>query len=110
LNGVFAEIVSKYIAVSSNILKLVNSLAFGLKRIITNISQIVIMISYKGVTPITSLYHLQNLFTEKVAISLEKFWDTANMMSLLLENLNIDFHCTKQDAYSFGLLGDCGTP
>lgn len=111
---VFAEIISKDVALSSRILKTVNSPTFGLKRTVTDIKQSVIMIGYSGITSITSFYQLRNSFKEKAAISLEKFWDTAmetaNMMSLLFESLNIDFQCSKEDAYAFGLFRDCGIP
>jgi HD-like signal output (HDOD) protein len=111
---VFSEIISKDVALSSSLLKTVNSPAFGLKRTVTDIKQSVIMIGYSGVTNIASFYQLQNSFKEKAAISLEKFWDTAmdtaNMMSLLLENLSITLSCTKEDAYAFGLFRDCGIP
>lgn len=110
----FAEIISKDVALSSSILKIINSPAFGLKRTVTDIKQSVIMLGYSSVTSIASFFQLKSSFTDKAAISLEKFWDTAmetaNMMTLLRDYLNIEFNSSKEDAYAFGLFRDCGIP
>ncbi len=110
----FADIISKDVALSSSVLKIINSPAFGLKRTVTDIKQSVIMLGYNNVTNIVSFFQLRNSFQDRAAISLEKFWDTAmetaNMISLTLENLNYKFSCTAEDAYAFGLFRDCGIP
>ena len=111
---VFATIIANDVALSSSVLKVINSPAFGLKRPMTDIKQSVVLLGYTNITNMVSFFQLKNSFTDRAAISLEKFWDTAmetaNMLKLSLSTLRYDFECLPEDAYAFGLFRDCGIP
>ena len=111
----FAEVIAKDVALSANVLKAVNSPVFGLNRTITDIKQSVILLGCDNISNLVSFFQLQTAFKgKKSAISHEKYWDTAmetaNMVSILLAQLNLQNDCPIEDAYAFGLFRDCGIP
>ncbi|PCH62759.1 MAG: histidine kinase [Gammaproteobacteria bacterium] len=111
----FAEVISKDVALSANVLKTVNSPVFGLNRTITDIKQSVMLLGCDNISNLVSFFQLQTAFSgKKSAISHEKYWDTAmetaNMISILLAQLNLQSDCPIEDAYAFGLFRDCGIP
>ncbi len=112
-----AEVIAKDVALSANILKTINSPIFGLNRTITDIKQSVIMLGIDSVSNIASFFQLKNASKpgdKKAAISHEKYWDTAmqtaNMVGILIEQLNLKNNCPFEDAYALGLFRDCGIP
>ena len=111
----FAEVISKDVALSANVLKTVNSPLFGLNRRITDIKQSVMLLGCDNISNLASFFQLKTAFNDKKsAISHEKYWDTAmetaNMVSILLAQLNLQNDCPVEDAYAFGLFRDCGIP
>jgi len=111
----FAEVIAKDVALSANVLKTVNSPLFGLNRTITDIKQSVMLLGCDNIINLASFFQLQTAFNnKKSAISHEKYWDTAmetaNMVNILLTQLNLQNECPIEDAYAFGLFRDCGIP
>jgi len=112
----FAEVISKDVALSSAVLKIINSPVFGLNRTIINIKQSVVMLGIKNVSNLASFFLLKNAFAKQGggAISHEKYWDTAmqtaNMMTILVDLLDFKIRCPIENAYAFGLFRDCGIP
>lgn len=111
----FADVIAKDVALSANVLKTVNSPIFGLNRTITDIKQSVMLLGCDNISNLVSFFQLQTAFDGKdSAISHEKYWDTAmetaNMMSILLAQLDLKNDCPAEDAYAFGLFRDCGIP
>ncbi|OUR65295.1 hypothetical protein A9Q79_03045 [Methylophaga sp. 42_25_T18] len=111
----FAEVISKDVALSANVLKTVNSPVFGLNRTITDIKQAAMLLGCDNISNLVSFFQLQTAFDGKnSSISHEKYWDTAmetaNMMSILLAQMNLQSECPIEDAYAFGLFRDCGIP
>jgi HD-like signal output (HDOD) protein len=111
----FAEVISRDVALSANVLKTVNSPLFGLNRTITDIKQSVMLLGCENISNLASFFQLKSAFDgNKSAISHEKYWDTAmetaNMVSILLDQLNLQSDCPVEDAYAFGLFRDCGIP
>jgi HD-like signal output (HDOD) protein len=111
----FAEVISKDVALSANVLKTVNSPLFGLKRTITDIKQSVMLLGCDNIINLVSYFQLQTAFNgKKSAISHEKYWDTAmetaNMVNILVTQLNLQSEFPIEDAYAFGLFRDCGIP
>lgn len=110
----FADVISKDVAMSAAILKTINSPSFGFNRAITDIKQSVIMLGAKFITTFATQFQLKQALNHKSSISYEKFWDTAtetaNLMQVLIEHLELKSSCPVEDAYSFGLFRDCGIP
>jgi HD-like signal output (HDOD) protein len=110
----FADIIAKDVALSANVLKTINSPVYGLQRTITDIKQSVILLGFKNVSLLASYFLLKQTFNRNSSISHEKYWDTAlqtaNMMSLIIQHMNLASECPIEDAYSFGLFRDCGIP
>jgi len=111
----FAEVISKDVSLSANVLKTVNSPVFGLNRSITDIKQSVMLLGCDNISNMVSFFQLQTAFSgKKSAISHEKYWDTAmetaNMICIMLSLLDQKDNCPVEDAYAFGLFRDCGIP
>jgi HD-like signal output (HDOD) protein len=111
----FAEVISKDVALSANVLKTVNSSLFGLNETITDIKQGVMLLGCDNISNLVSFFQLKSAMSGKnSAISHEKYWDTAmetaNMANILLTQLNLQDNCPSEDAYAFGLFRDCGIP
>lgn len=110
----FADVISKDVALSAAVLKTVNSPVFGLKRSITDIRQSVMLLGTTNISNLVSFIELRKAFDKPSSISHEKYWDTAmdtaNMMTVLVELLDLKSVCPIEDAYSFGLFRDCGIP
>lgn len=110
----FAEVITKDVALSANVLKAVNSPVYGLKRKMTDIRQSVILLGCDNISNLASFLIMRNTLSGKACISLEKFWDlamqTASMMQLLMNNLSFSSPPSIEDAYAFGLFRDCGIP
>jgi len=72
------------------------------------------MLGTDNVTNITTFFQLRQEFSGKSSISHEKYWDTAmetaNIMIISLEQLELKNNCPIEDAYAFGLFRDCGIP
>ncbi|WP_292483233.1 HDOD domain-containing protein [Methylophaga sp.] len=109
-----AEVIVKDVALAGSVIKIVNSAAYGQKRHISNIKTAVNMLGIDSILRLVSFFQLRKVLTAKASISLEKFWDTsmqtANMMAITHSYFNKTEHCSREDAYSFGLFRDCGIP
>ena len=108
-----AEIIEQDMAMTAQILKLVNSAFFGLSRRLNSLQEAV---SYLGVDILRQLVLVHHLFSEcsqseVCRYHLETLWDhslcTANLArEIAVSNENADFICNS--AYLAGLLHDIG--
>lgn len=110
--SVIAKLIASDVGLSAQILKAINSPAYGLSRTVTDIKQSVLMLGVQNVVTLVSFFELRRSLSGKASISLERFWDTAvetaELMSLLLGRLDLKRQCPIEDVYSFGLFHDCG--
>lgn len=110
----FADVISKDVALSAAVLKMINSPVFGLRHTISNIRQSVVLLGNNNIVNLVSFFQLRKALNKKSSISHEKYWDTAmetaNMMTVLIEHMLLQEQCSVEDAYSFGLFRDCGIP
>jgi len=109
----FADVIVKDVALSASVLKTVNSPLFGLNRTVTDIKQSVMMLGTDNINTLATFFQLRNSFPDNnSSISLEKFWDlameTANMVNIVIDSLNLTSEISAEDAYSFALFRDCG--
>lgn len=108
-----AEVVVKDLAISSAILKIINSPAYGLARTVSDIKQAVMFLGWDGVNALVQGLKLKQMFsTENSCISLERFWDTTTDIANV--NMIIGKNFKKQIPieflYTLGLFHDCGVP
>lgn len=108
-----AELVAKDVAISSSILKLINSPAYGLSRTVSDIKQAVMFLGWDGVTALVQGLKLKQAFSrEQSCISLERFWDTATDIADVIMFIGHQFksQVPVESLYSLGLFHDCGVP
>ncbi|MEI8606708.1 MULTISPECIES: HDOD domain-containing protein [Pseudoalteromonas] len=108
-----AKVVVKDLAISSAILKIINSPAYGLSRTVADIKQAVMFLGWDGVNALAQGLKLKEMFaTDNSCISLERFWDTSTEIANV--NMMIGQRLKKQIAieplYTLGLFHDCGVP
>jgi len=108
----FAEVIIKDVVLSASVLKTVNSPLFGLNRTITNIKQSVMFLGTDNINTLVTFFLLQNSFPATGSTSLEKEWDmamdTANMVNILMNHLELKNDIPPENAYAFALFRDCG--
>lgn len=108
-----SEVISKDVALSAAILKLINSPAFGLARTVSDIKQAVMFLGFNGVYSLVQGLKLKQAFaTGKCSISLERFWDSAEEIAqvALYIGSQIKAKVPGENLYTLGLFHDCGVP
>lgn len=97
------------VALFSAVLATVNSAYFGLVKKITSVDHAVSLLGIKRVYSIVRLTALRNSLSQLGPM--ERFWDTgedvAHICALLARRFT---HIPEDDAYTVGMLHDCGLP
>lgn len=108
-----ADVISKDVAISGAILKLINSPAYGLARTVSDIKQAVMFLGFQGTYSLVQGLKLKQAFaTKSCSISLERFWDNAEeiaQVSLFIGNA-VKSKVPIENLYTIGLFHDCGIP
>ncbi len=108
----FADVIVKDVALSASVLKTVNSPLFGLNRTVTDIKQSVMLLGTSNINTLVTFFQLEKSFSKPRSITLEKYWDlameTANMVRIVMDHLQIESTIQAEDAYAFALFRDCG--
>lgn len=106
--GAIEEAVSRDVALSGALLRVVNSPLFGLRRKVTTVHQ---ALNYLGLDVLAQLVRSVVLRQQFAETRLERFWDASSKMALACallarrtEGVDID------KAYTYGLFQDCGIP
>ncbi len=108
-----SDLVAQDIAISSAILKIINSPAYGLARTVSDIKQAVMFLGEKGVTTLVQSIKLKQAFSgQESALNLDQFWDySANIANAtMLVGRHVKAIVPIEDLYSVGLFHDCGIP
>lgn len=108
-----ADVIVKDLAISSAILKIINSPAYGLARTVSDIKQAVMFLGWDGVNALVQGLKLKQMFaTENSCISLERFWDTSTEIANVNMIIGQRFknQITIESLYTLGLFHDCGVP
>lgn len=108
-----SEVISKDVALSAAILKLINSPAFGLARTVSDIKQAVMFLGFQGVYSLVQGLKLKQAFAAgKCSISLERFWDNAEEIAQVALYIGgqIKAKVPGENLYTLGLFHDCGVP
>jgi len=106
-----ADIVAKDVAISSAILKIVNSPAYSLVRSIADIKQAIMFLGWNGIEALIPALKLKQMFLQKTCcISLERFWDNASEIANvnMIVGQRVKNKIPVEYLYTLGLFHDCG--
>ena len=106
-----ADIVAKDVAISSAILKIVNSPAYGLVRSVADIKQAIMFLGWNGIEALIPALKLKQMFLQKTCcISLERFWDNASEIANvnMIVGQRVKNKIPVEYLYTLGLFHDCG--
>ena len=109
----FFKVISKDVALSSEILKTVNSAFFGLERTICDIQYAVCFMGKDTVNALSTVILFKRSFADVCCcLSLERFWDDAKDIAYAMTFINKKKGTQLSDGclYTIGLFHDCGIP
>jgi len=112
LNAI-ADTISQDIAVSSTILKTINSPLYGLARTISDIKKSVRYIGLNGInTLVTSSLIKQSFLQNDCSIELDSFWHNASNIANTAVHIGktIKQKLSSEKLFTLGLFHDCGIP
>ena len=106
---IFADLISKDVALSAAVLKTINSPFFGMRREIRSIQQATMLLGLINVVNLVTGLVLRHSFGGQSSISMESFWDTAteiaNVSFVVASRLDVP---NPDECYMLGLFHDCG--
>lgn len=106
-----AELISKDVAISAGVLRVVNSAYFGLPRKVTSIDHAVRMIGIRSVTNIVTALMLHSAFSENRGDFMASFWnDSERLAAASSFAARVTRKVMIEEAYSLGLFANCGVP
>lgn len=107
-----AKVVASDVAVSSSILKVINSPFYGMNRTISDVNQAVMILGMSAVQALATSLKLRTAFTGDSAIPLERFWDNATDVAnaMVFIGNKTGNKVPPEDLYSLGLFHDAGIP
>ena len=108
-----ADVISKDVAISAAILKVINSPLFGLSRTVSDIRQAVMFLGLEGAFSLVQGLKLRESFDpSKSCISLERFWDNAQNIAdvCMFIGDRVKSQVPIEHLYTLGLFHDCGIP
>ena len=104
-----AEIIKKDIGLSTAILRITNSSAFGLLRKITSIDQAVVLLGFKSVRNIAIAVGMVDSFSPSEGTYLSKIWQRSLLTGIAASELfSLNDGINHDDAFTNGLLHDIG--
>ncbi len=105
------ELISKDVAISAGVLRVVNSAYFGLPRKVTSIDHAVRLIGIRSVTNIVTALMLHSAFSENKGSFMDSFWnDSERLAAATSFAARRTGKMPTEDAYSLGLFANCGVP
>lgn len=106
-----AELISKDVAISAGVLRVVNSAYFGLPRKVTSIDHAVRLIGIRSVTNIVTALMLHSAFSENRGAFMDSFWnDSERLAAATSYTARFTGKVPTEEAYSLGLFANCGVP
>ncbi|GFD87806.1 HDOD domain-containing protein [Tenacibaculum sp. KUL152] len=107
-----ANIIATDVGLSSSILKVINSPAYGLNRQISEIEQAAVFLGINTLETIATTIKLKENIKGKACISLERFWDDAVDIAEAMRFVGsrVKNQISVNQLYTLGLFHDCGIP
>lgn len=105
------EAVAGDVSLAAEVLKAVNSPAFGLSQTIGSIPNAVMMLGLDNVLNVVNGVALRISMGQGCNLKLDRFWDTAGDVATVASTLARELTGHPSDvAYTLGLMHDCGIP
>jgi HD-like signal output (HDOD) protein len=105
------RLISKDVAISAGVLRVVNSSFFGLPRKITSIDHAVRMIGVRSVTNIVTALMLHSAFSDMKGGVMDEFWSQSSRLAAATSfAARLSPEVSTEEAYSLGLFANCGVP
>ncbi len=105
------ELISKDVAISAGVLRVVNSSFFGLPRKITSIDHAVRMIGVRSVTNIVTALMLHSAFSDLRGDVMDEFWNSSGRLAAATSFAARESDdVPTEEAYALGLFANCGVP
>lgn len=111
--NLIGKLISQDVAISSTVLKTINSPVYGLSRTVSDIPKAVRYIGLEGITTLVTCSLLKKSFDQKdCSIALEEFWsNSTNVANACVQIGNqLKQAISKDILFSLGLFHDCGVP
>lgn len=106
-----SELIKTDACLSAGVIKAANSPLFGVGREINSIEHAVTLLGGAKVTDIVTCLSLRAALAGDSAISMERFWDEAADVALMMKTIAGKLASIPvDDAYLMGLFHDCGIP
>lgn len=106
-----AELISKDVAISAGVLRVVNSSFFGLPRKIGSIDHAVRLIGVRSVTNIVTALMLHSAFGDNKGRFMDEFWNESGRLAAAASFASrLSGDVPTEEAYSLGLFANCGVP
>lgn len=111
--NLIAKTISQDVAISSTVLKTINSPVYGLSRTVSDIPKAVRYIGLEGITTLVTCSLIKRTFDQKnCSLALEEFWsNSTNIANTCVQIGNALKQAVSKDIlFSLGLFHDCGIP
>ncbi|HUF09846.1 MAG TPA: HDOD domain-containing protein [Rhodothermales bacterium] len=106
-----ANLISKDVAISAGVLRVVNSSYFALPRKITSIDHAVRLMGVRSVTNIVTALMLHTAFSDHKGTFMDDFWSSSgNLAAATSLASSRTRHVEKEEGYALGLFANCGVP
>ncbi|RMG33847.1 MAG: HDOD domain-containing protein [Gammaproteobacteria bacterium] len=107
-----SDLLQRDVSLSAAVLRTVNSAFFGMRGRVSDIRQAVVLLGVQRIANLVSAYELRRAMTGKAAISMERFWDSAQRVAevCVWVGRSLEPPVPLEDLYATGLFRDCGIP
>jgi len=111
--NLIAKTISQDVAISSTVLKTINSPIYGLSRTVYDIPKAVRYIGLDGITTLVTCSLIKQTFEQKnCSIALDEFWSNSTSIANVCVQIGntLKQAISKDILFSLGLFHDCGIP
>ena len=106
-----ASLISKDVAISAGVLRVVNSSYFSLPRKISSIDHAVRLMGVRSVTNIVTALMLHSAFADHRGTFMDDFWSSSgNLAATTSLASDLSRRVAKEEGYALGLFANCGVP
>jgi HD-like signal output (HDOD) protein len=106
-----ASLISKDVAISAGVLRVVNSSYFSLPRKISSIDHAVRLMGVRSVTNIVTALMLRSAFSDHRGHFMDDFWSSSgNLAATTSLASTLTRSVAREEGYALGLFANCGVP